>query len=142
MYVVVVFALALLSPLPFVSPFDSIVQDATAQSSTQNIPQPFSLVDDIVLSPAGTLNTAISFDDPIHVSTFEIDDSTYAGIGNEQGLLIIDITDIESPEYVSRVNTYCVHFEQYTFYHFCGNRWFHICFICIFWLVHVANILK
>ena len=104
MYVMVVFALALLSPLPFVSPFDSIVQDATAQSSTQNIPQPFSLVDDIVLSPAGTLNTAISFDDPIHVSTFEIDDSTYAGIGNEQGLLIIDITDIESPEYVSRVN--------------------------------------
>ena len=93
------------SRIPFVvSPFDSIVQDATAQSSTQNIPQPFSLVDDIVLSPAGTLNTAISFDGPIHVSTFEIDDSTYAGIGNEQGLLIIDITDIESPEYVSRVN--------------------------------------
>ena len=104
MYACIVFALALLSPLPFVSPFDSIVQDATAQSSTQNIPQPFSLVDDIILSPAGTLNTAISFDDPIHVSTFEIDDSTYAGIGNEQGLLIIDITDIESPEYVSRVN--------------------------------------
>ena len=37
MYAVVVFALALLSPLPFVSPFDSIVQDATAQSST-NVP--------------------------------------------------------------------------------------------------------
>ena len=37
MYAVVVFALALLSPLPFVSPFDSIVQDATAQSSA-NVP--------------------------------------------------------------------------------------------------------
>ena len=36
MYAVVVFALALLSPLPFVSPFDSIVQDATAQSSAKS----------------------------------------------------------------------------------------------------------
>ena len=32
MYVMVVFALALLSPLPFISPFEYNVQDATAQS--------------------------------------------------------------------------------------------------------------
>ena len=32
MYVMVVFALALLSPLPFISPFGYNVQDATAQS--------------------------------------------------------------------------------------------------------------
>ena len=32
MYVMLIFALALLSPLPFVSPFASVMQDATAQS--------------------------------------------------------------------------------------------------------------
>ena len=32
MYAVAVFALALLSPLPFISPFDYTVQDAMAQS--------------------------------------------------------------------------------------------------------------
>ena len=38
MYAVIVFALALLSPLPFVSPFDSIVQDATAQNTPPGAP--------------------------------------------------------------------------------------------------------
>ena len=44
MYTIIVFALALLSPMPFISPFDYGVQDATAQSpfgpfgSDQNLP--------------------------------------------------------------------------------------------------------
>ena len=57
MYAVVVFALALLSPLPFVSPFDSIVQDATAQSST-NVPfdaQSLEIVSNLDISPFGVI---------------------------------------------------------------------------------------
>ena len=32
MYVILIFALVLLSPLPFISPFESVMQDAAAQS--------------------------------------------------------------------------------------------------------------
>ena len=66
---------------------------------------PLSIVDDIVTSPAGTLGSAITPTNPVHVNTFKIGTSTYAGVGGTQGLFIVDITDIESPEFVSRVNS-------------------------------------
>ena len=62
-------------------------------------------MDDIVTSPAGTLGSAITPTNPVHVNTFKIGTSTYAGVGGTQGLFIVDITDIESPEFVSRVNS-------------------------------------
>ena len=62
MYVVVVFVLALLSPLPFASPFvlsfvllsDHIVQDATFQSSIQHIffgTPSFEITSNLTISP-------------------------------------------------------------------------------------------
>ena len=66
---------------------------------------PLSIVDDIVTSPAGTLGSAITPTNPVHVNTFKIGTSTYAGVGGANGLFIVDITDIESPEFVSRVNS-------------------------------------
>ena len=80
MYAVVVFALALLSPLPFVSPFDSIVQDATAQSST-NVPfdaQSLEIVSNLDISPFGVIqNGTDGFDSivkPRKINTFQIGD--------------------------------------------------------------------
>ena len=61
-------------------------------------------MDDIVASPAGTLGSAITPITPRHVDTFKIGTSTYAGVGGKNGLFIVDITDIDSPEFVSRVN--------------------------------------
>ena len=62
MYVVVVFVLALLSPLPFASPFvllsDHIVQDATFQSSIQHIffgTPPFEITSNLTISPFGII---------------------------------------------------------------------------------------
>ena len=52
MYVMVVFALALLSPLPFVSPFDNIVQDATAQNIPPGAPS-FEIIPHLIPSPFG-----------------------------------------------------------------------------------------
>ena len=54
MYVMVVFALALLSPLPFVSPFDSIVQDATAQNIPPGAPS-FEIIPHLIPSPFGSI---------------------------------------------------------------------------------------
>ena len=68
MYAVIVFALVLLSPMPFVSPFGHIVQDVAAQSpfgpfepatSPSFIIEPnaqeFGIKSDLVHSPAGYL---------------------------------------------------------------------------------------
>ena len=64
----------------------------------------FSLLGGIVTSPAGTLGSTITPTNPVHVNTFKIGTSTYAGVGGSNGLFIVDITDTESPEFVSRVN--------------------------------------
>ena len=61
-------------------------------------------MDDIVTSPAGTLGSTITPKNPRHVDTFKIGTSTYAGVGGTNGLFIVDITDTESPEFVSRIN--------------------------------------
>ena len=93
MYAVVVFALALLSPLPFVSPFDSIVQDATAQSST-NVPfdaQSLEIVSNLDISPFGVIqNGTDGFDSivkPRKINTFQIGDIHILGY-NSDGLCI------------------------------------------------------
>ena len=68
MYTVIVFALALLSPLPFVSPFDHIVQDATAQSSTQNVPldaPSFEITSNLTISPFGIIQNGTNGFDSI-----------------------------------------------------------------------------
>ena len=62
----------------------------------------FSLLGGIVTSPAGTLGSTITPTNPVHVNTFKIGTSTYAGVGGSNGLFIVDITDTESPEFVSR----------------------------------------
>ena len=54
MYAVIVFALALLSPLPFVSPFDNIVQDATAQNIPPGAPS-FEIIPHLIPSPFGSI---------------------------------------------------------------------------------------
>ena len=86
MYAVVVFALALLSPLPFVSPFDNIVQDATAQSST-NVPfdaQSLEIVSNLDISPFGVIQNRqmvlTLLVKPRKINTFQIGNSIYAGI--------------------------------------------------------------
>ena len=61
-------------------------------------------MDDIATSPAGTLGSTITPTNPRHVDTFKIGTSTYAGVGGTNGLFISDITDTESPEFVSRIN--------------------------------------
>ena len=62
-------------------------------------------MDGIATSPAGTLGSAITPTNPRHVNTFKIGTSTYAGVGGSQGLFIVDITDTESPEFLSRTNS-------------------------------------
>ena len=63
-----------------------------------------SLSDGNAISPAGTLGSTITPINPRHVDTFKIGTSTYAGVGGTNGLFISDITDTESPEFVSRIN--------------------------------------
>ena len=63
-----------------------------------------SLLDGNAISPAGTLGSTITPTNPRHVDTFKIGTSTYAGVGGTNGLFISDITDTESPEFVSRIN--------------------------------------
>ena len=72
MYVVVVFVLALLSPLPFASPFvllsDHIVQDATFQSSIQHIffgTPPFEITSNLTISPFGIIQNGTNGFDSI-----------------------------------------------------------------------------
>ena len=114
MYVVVVFVLALLSPLPFASPFvllsDHIVQDATFQSSIQHIffgTPPFEITSNLTISPFGIIqNGTNGFDSiksPVRVNTFKIDNFIYAGVFGEysNSFTIVNITDPSSPSQVS-----------------------------------------
>ena len=50
------------------------------------------------------MGSTITPTNPRHVDTFKIGTSTYAGVGGSTGLFIVDITDTESPEFVSRIN--------------------------------------
>ena len=116
MYAVIVFALVLLSPMPFVSPFGHIVQDVAAQSpfgpfepatSPSFIIEPnaqeFGIKSDLVHSPAGYfgitkpnfIDTAIIDNDAYVLTT----DSTY-------NVNIRNITNIESPTTVSTIPSY------------------------------------
>ena len=83
MYVMVVFALALLSPLPFVSPFDNIVQDATAQNIPPGAPS-FEIIPHLIPSPFGNImqdpNDPHFIEHLRKVNTFEIGNSIYAMI--------------------------------------------------------------
>ena len=50
------------------------------------------------------MGSTITPTNPRHVDTFKVGTSTYAGVGGTNGLFISDITDTESPEFVSRIN--------------------------------------
>ena len=122
MYVVVVFTLVLLSPLPFTSPFaspfvlpfillfDHIVQDATVQSIMQNVlfdTPPFEITSNLTISPFGIIqNGTNGFDSiksPVRVNTFKIDNFIYAGVFGKysNSFTIVNITDPSSPSQVS-----------------------------------------
>ena len=93
-------------PLTYTAPDDPAGnpgQTITRLVLIRDLP-PLSIVDDIATSPAGTLGSAITPINPRHVDTFKIGTSTYAGVGGTNGLFISDITDTESPEFVSRIN--------------------------------------
>ena len=106
MYAVIVFALALLSPLPFVSPFDSIVQDATAQNTPPGAPS-FEIIPHLIPSPFGNIiqdpNDPHFIEYLRKVKTFEIGNSIYASIHSNglDGSNIVNITDPSSPKHVS-----------------------------------------
>ena len=51
------------------------------------------------------MGVATTPEKPLYVNTFKIGTSTYAGVSGTQGLFIVDITDIESPEFLSRTNS-------------------------------------
>ena len=94
-------------PLTYTAPNDlagNPGQTITRLVLIRDLP-PLSIVDDIATSPAGTLGSTITPTNPRHVDTFKIGTSTYAGVGGTNGLFIVDITDTESPEFVSRVNS-------------------------------------
>ena len=93
-------------PLTYTAPSDlagNPGQTITRLVLIRDLP-PLSIVDDIATSPAGTLGSTITPINPRHVDTFKIGTSTYAGVGGTNGLFIVDITDTESPEFVSRIN--------------------------------------
>ena len=93
-------------PLTYTAPNDlagNPGQTITRLVLIRDLP-PLSIVDDIATSPAGTLGSTITPTNPRHVDTFKIGTSTYAGVGGTNGLFIVDITDTESPEFVSRIN--------------------------------------
>ena len=93
-------------PLTYTAPNDlagNTGQTITRLVLIRDLP-PLSIVDDIATSPAGTLGSTITPTNPRHVDTFKIGTSTYAGVGGSNGLFISDITDTESPEFVSRIN--------------------------------------
>ena len=112
MYAVIVFALVLLSPMPFVSPFGHIVQDVAAQSpfgpsepatSPSFIIEPnaqeFGIKSELVHSPAGTIGFYQVRDIVISV----IDNHTYAIISSSSNTIIKNITNIGSPTTVSNI---------------------------------------
>ena len=116
MYAVIVFALVLLSPMPFVSPFGHIIQDVAAQSpfgpfepttspsliSGQNA-QIFELKSELVHSPAGYFGITA----PHFMETTIIDNHTYVlTTYNGANVDIRNITNIESPTRVSTIPNY------------------------------------
>ena len=64
---------------------------------------PISLTSGLNVYSAGSFDIATSPPKRTHVSTFQIDTATYAGISTEEGLFIMNITDIRSPSNVSTV---------------------------------------
>ena len=116
MYAVIVFALVLLSPMPFVSPFGHIVQDVAAQSpfgpfepatSPSFIIEPnaqeFGIKSDLVHSPAGYFGIT----KPNFIDTAIIDNHTYVlTTDSTYNVNIRNITNIESPTTVSTIPSY------------------------------------
>ena len=115
MYAVIVFALVLLSPMPFVSPFGHIVQDVAAQSpfgpfepatSPSFIIEPnaqeFGLKSELAHSPAGYINIG----SPNSVIISVIDDHTYAIMESGFNVQIRNITNITSPTTVSTISNF------------------------------------
>ena len=115
MYAVIVFALVLLSPMPFVSPFGHIVQDVAAQSpfgpfepatSPSFIIEPnaqeFGLKSELVHSPAGSFN--LDFPNRVRISV--IDNHTYALMDSRNDIKIRNITNITSPTTVSTISNF------------------------------------
>ena len=115
MYAVIVFALVLLSPMPFVSPFGHIVQDVAAQSpfgpfepatSPSFIIEPnaqeFGLKSELVHSPAGSFD----LNSPNRVQISVIDNHTYALMDSGNDIKIRNITNIESSTTVSTISNF------------------------------------
>ena len=97
MYVMLIFALALLSPLPFVSPFASVMQDATAQSQFSSFDvDPTSSTVQPLAGPAFALASEVFETEPTDryeappsfytMSIFEYNDTVYA-LANNIGAL-------------------------------------------------------
>ena len=59
MSAVIIIALALLSPLPFISPFDYIIQDATAQNISPDAPS-FEIIPNLIVSPFGVIENGVA----------------------------------------------------------------------------------
>ena len=123
MYTIIVFALALLSPMPFISPFDYGVQDATAQSpfgpfgSDQNLPTDAiaqnTTTFDIVTSVTD-LSASITSPDVSGISTSAnllgiasatINNTPYAIVSDNINdiVYIVNMTNLTSPSYVSDI---------------------------------------
>ena len=103
MYVMLIFALALLSPLPFVSPFASVMQDATAQSqfssfdvdptssTVQPLAGPFALLPEVfVTEPADHLNYVPDLNT---MSISEYENTVYALASSSDTYSHINITN-------------------------------------------------
>ena len=117
MYVMLIFALALLSPLPFVSPFASVMQDATAQSQFSSFDvDPTSSTVQPLAGPAFALTPAYFDVELIGVTTStyaffdmtvsEYGDTVYALANNIAGKQIthINITDPYNVHLFNAVN--------------------------------------
>ena len=116
MYVMLIFALALLSPLPFVSPFASVMQDATAQSQFSSFDvDPTSSTVQPLAGPAFALASEVFETEPTDryeappsfytMSIFEYNDTVYAlanNIGADYNR--INITDPYDVRLINTVN--------------------------------------
>ena len=98
--IIIILALSLFSPLPFISPYEYVLQDAVAQSSSmENFNrQPLKLVNTLYLSPAASITDSTKYPTLYGVNsitTVAIDDSIYALVvaSGDNGVQIIDITD-------------------------------------------------
>ena len=61
--IIIILALSLFSPLPFISPYEYVLQDAVAQSSSmENFNrQPLKLVNTLYLSPAASITDSTKY---------------------------------------------------------------------------------